>query len=587
MKKRKHHITTTGKRILAFLPFYLFTFVPIPVQAQDISQIAKSDPLIITGAVGTNNTWYHSSMGNGYASPLSNTVWANLNISAYGFSMPFSFYYSNNNTSFSYPHFSFNLSPRYKNWIGHVGRSTMPFSSYVMNMSFNGVGLEYRGSRWRAGAFYGELRKAVNDNPENPNARQPQYKRIGWGFYAGVGGGRHSVDFYLLRAYDRPNSVDEYWRNYIRPQENIVFGVRARTSPLRWLSLNGNLALSAFTSDTRAEKIGDNQLERWDKIFDAKYTSLARIAGDANVTLTFKNFRTSVFYRMIQPDYTSMGLYYMSNNYHALGINTTATLFKRLSLSASFSGQEDNISNKQMYTTRGFVYNANVSLPLAQNFYLSAGYNGYLQTQGDGRYRVNDTTRVHRVMNSVYVTPSLSIPGQTIDHMFSLSGNYSENRDLNRFATGQSDVKTIAAGLSHSMSVKPWEMQFTTSLNHQQSEGYETRYTSDILSLSAARAFLKEKNLNVSATASLCYNDVRDQHRMLSAGADISVGYVLNKVHVFSYSAGFNKYSDVNISDDELSHRTTEINMSLNYTYTFTLLEMKRKGEKTEKKNKK
>ena len=28
--------------------------------AQDISQIAQSDPLIITGVIGTNNTYYHS-----------------------------------------------------------------------------------------------------------------------------------------------------------------------------------------------------------------------------------------------------------------------------------------------------------------------------------------------------------------------------------------------------------------------------------------------------------------------------------------------------------------------------------------------
>ena len=42
----------------------LLTALTLTVQAQDISQIAKSDPLIITGAVGTQNTYYHSSIGN-------------------------------------------------------------------------------------------------------------------------------------------------------------------------------------------------------------------------------------------------------------------------------------------------------------------------------------------------------------------------------------------------------------------------------------------------------------------------------------------------------------------------------------------
>ena len=58
--------------------------------AQNITEIAKSDPLIITGSVGTQNTYFHSTAGSAYASPLSNTLFLNLNISMYGFNMPFS-----------------------------------------------------------------------------------------------------------------------------------------------------------------------------------------------------------------------------------------------------------------------------------------------------------------------------------------------------------------------------------------------------------------------------------------------------------------------------------------------------------------
>ena len=138
--------------------------------AQDISQIAKSDPLVITGAVGTQNTYYYSSVGDGYSSPLSNMLFVNMNISVYGFSMPFSLYYSNDNLSFNYPHLSFNLNPRYKNWTGYVGRGSMAFSQYVMDMSFNGLGVEYDdGKRWRFGAFYGQLRKAINEYKKHPD----------------------------------------------------------------------------------------------------------------------------------------------------------------------------------------------------------------------------------------------------------------------------------------------------------------------------------------------------------------------------------------------------------------------------------
>lgn len=557
---------------------------PVGVSAQTLTQnsistIAKSDPLIITGAIGTQNTFYHSSVGDGYRSPWANSLYANLNVSVYGISMPFAFYYSNDNSSFSYPHFSFHIDPNYKNWRGHFGRSTMSMSSYIMNMSFNGIGLEYNSSKMRFGAFYGELRNAINDDPTDPSARQPQYRRLGWGFKAGYGSSRSYIDLFLLRAYDQSSSVAPEWQQRIRPQDNVAIALRGGLGLTKWLSLRGNLSFSAFSSDKQAERIHSTELDRWDKVFSARYSSLMRIATDVSANLSLRNFNTSVIYRMVQPDYTTLGLYYTANNFQSLGINASTTLFKKIALMASFSGQEDNITRNQLYTTRGFVYNASASTQLSENLQLSAGYNGYRQVQSDGKAAVNDTTRINRRMNSLYVTPSYVIEGERMSNVISLTGSWTENKDLNRFATGQSDVKTLAMGLSHTLEMKPWEMSFTTALSHQQSDGYQTRYTSDVLSLGTGRAFLKDKSLNTSATLSLCYNDIRDQQKNLSIGAYLTAGYTLKKVHAFTMSASFNKYSDTNISDDRSNRGTTEITASLGYTYTFSLLHLAKKSK--------
>jgi len=543
-----------------------------------IATIAKSDPLIITGAIGTQNTYYNSSMGGGYRSPWSNSLYANLDISVYGISMPFAFYYSNDNSSFSFPHFSFHIDPTYKNWRGHFGRSSMNLSSYIMNMSFNGIGLEYNG-KLRFGAFYGELRNAINDDPTDPAARKPQYRRMGWGFKLGYGSGLHYLDVCLLRAYDRLNSVDSYWQDRINPQENIAVAVRGGLGISKWLTLNGNLAFTAFSSDTRAERVHSDNLDRWDKIFEARYTSLMRIAADVSANLNLKNFNTSIYYKMVQPDYTTLGLYYTSNNFQSLGINASTMLFGKVSLSANFSGQEDNITRNQLFTTRGFVYSANASTNLGK-LSMSAGYNGYRQVQSDGKAHVNDTTRVNRVMHSFYFTPSYTIEGENVNNIFSFSTSYTQNKDLNIFATGESDVKCLALGLSHALDVKSIEMTFSTSLSHQQSEGYQTRYTSEVLSFGTGRSFLKDKQLTTSVNANLCYNKIENMQKMLSIGMDFSANYTLAKVHNFTLGCGFNKYSDTNISADRSSMGTSEFTASLGYTYTFTLLEIKRKAEK-------
>lgn len=555
-----------------------------PLCAQNIAEIAKSDPLIISGAVGTQNTYRYSSVGNGYGSPMSNTVYANLNISLYGFSMPFSLYYSNDNLSFNYPQISFNLTPRYKNWVGHLGQSSMAMSTYVMNMSFNGVGLEYDSEKIRVGAFYGRLRNAINGDPTDPFARTPQYKRMGWGFKVGYGSGDHYIDLYLLRAYDCENSIDELWRQQLSPQENIVVGLKGRVTPFKWLSFTANAATTVFNTDLRAPNVPVKT--DFDDVFDVKYSSLMRFAGDLSANINVKGVNASISYRLVQPDYTSLGTYYMTNNYHSLGLTLGTTLFNKVSLSGTFSGQADNLSGEQLYTTCGYVYAANASTRLGNHFTLTAGYNGYLQTQRDGARAVNDTTRVHRIMSSFSLTPSYNYETELLGHNVSLSANFTSNEDLNKFATGESDVKTRALGLSYNIDVKPIETDFTLTYSHQESKGFKTKYISDVASLGTSRSFLKEKNLNLSASVSLCYNEVERQSKSLSLGADMAASYNLKKVHMFSASAAFNKYGDVNITKVRSKLDCTDITVSLNYTYTFTLLAIKSKANREKESSK-
>lgn len=559
-------------------------FAGRPVNAQDIQQIGKSDPLIITGSIGTQNTYYHSSMGTGYMSPLSNTVFANLNISIYGFSMPFSLYYSNNNLDFSYPQLSFNLTPRYKNFTGHFGQSSIPFSNYILNMSFNGVGLEYRGKRFRTAAFYGVLRRAINDDPTDPSSRNPQYKRYGWGFTAGYGNDRHSIDLYLLRAYDSPGSIDEAWQERIRPQENLLVGIKGRVSPFKWMSFSVNAATSAFTADRESPKVTGGDATRWDKIFEAKYTSSLRFAGDATLGLNFKGLNIGLYYKIIQPDYTSLGTYYTSNNYQSLGANISTVLFRKLSLSANFSSQSDNLNKKQQYTTDGYVYSATASMSLGRNFTISGMYNGYLQNQRDGSVVVNDTIRVHRILHSASIMPTYNIIGKDLDHTISLSGNFTQNKDLNKFSIGQSDVKTMALGAAYNMNVKPWATNFGFNFSHQQTKGFSSEFRSDVASLSTGRSFLKDNNLNLGLTLSAVYNEIKHQSKSLSMALDFSAGYTLAKAHVFSFAAQFSKAGDVNIEKTRSSLDATDIRLSLNYVYTFTLLEIKRKNKEGAKK---
>ena len=549
------------------------------ISQQTISNISKSDPLIITGAIGTSNHYYHSS-GFQYSSPFASSAWASMNISLYGISMPVAFYYTNSEFSFNYPHISFNLNPSYKNWQGYIGQSTMQFSSYIMNMSFNGIGIEYKGDKGlRFGAFYGRLRNAINDDPEDLDARLPQYRRTAWGFKVGYGSGANSIDLYVMRAWDTESSVREYWRSRISPEENLLVGLRGTTRLTKWLGISANVATSLFTTDNRVDNVDSRKLEDWDKVFDVKYTSSMRFAGDVSANITLKGLNTSIFYRIVQPEYRSMGAFYMSNNYQSLGISANTHLFHKVSLGGNFSLQSDNLSKEQLYTNKGFVYSANASTRIGQ-VGLSARYSGYQQKQYDGSIRVNDSTRVHRIMHSIGGSATYSLQRDILTHTFTISGGYNMNKDLNKFATGVSDVKTISGAATYNVRVEPWNTDFAGTLNHQQSIGYDRKYTSDILSLTTVRTFFEENQLNVSATLNVCYNRLEKMRENMSLGGDMQIGWTLNKVHNFSLSGGIARSNDVNITDNESMYNVTEVNVGLNYTYTFSLFELKRKAKK-------
>lgn len=571
----------------AIIAALLVMGVTFNASAFDIATIAQSDPLVITGSVGTQNTYYHSSSGNGYSSPFSSSIYANLNINVYGIAMPFSFYYNTDNVSFSHPQFSFNISPTYKGFTLHLGKRSMQFSNYVFNIPFNGIGLEYQrpggNGGLRLGAFYGTLKNAINYSPDEVSVATPAYRRTGWGFKVGYGSSKNYFDFYLFRAQDHQTSIDEYWWDRVTAQENIVLGLKGRWQIAKPLALTANVAASIFSTDMTAQKVESEETEKWDGIYDVRYSSMMRWAGDVNLTANFKPISFALTYKMVQPDYMSLGVSYMSNNYHSLGLSANTRIGK-LNLGGNFSAQSDNLSNEQLYTTKGFVYSANAALPINEKFNVTAGYNGYLQRQYDGVAVVNDTTRINRRMNSFTLTPNFNTSNETLAHSVSLSGNFSENKDMSLISEGKSDVTTFAAGANYSLTVLPIETSFGLNYSYQNSNGYDTKYSTSVYSLSATKALLKEKNLTLSASISLVDNRM-DVSKNLSVGGNLSAGYTLAGVHNFSLSASYNKYANTNfVAEGYARDNGYDLSCSLSYNYSFTAFSITRNKDKNAKK---
>lgn len=548
---------------------------------ETIKTVRESDPLIISGAIGTQSTFYHSS-NMASASPLTASAYANLNISVYGITMPFSFYYATDNSSFSYPQLAFSLTPTWRGWTLLLGERSMQFSPYVYNMPFEGVGIEYQGqgrfSRMRFGTFYGVLRKAVNDDPEDPSARTPQYRRTGWGVKVGYGSSRNYLDLFLFRAQDHRSSIDEVWYDKLNAKENLSLGMRGRLGLGRHLDLSGNLAGSLYSTDITAEEVLLDKSTLISKLIQTRYTNNFRLAGDVALGAHWEHLSANLQYKQVQPDYTTLGVSFLTSNYESYSAAMSGN-FGKVTLSGSIACQNDNLDGQQLMTTRANVYSGDATWQVTGRLNLSAAYSGYHQLQEDGTSHAADSVRTDRRMNSFTLCPVYQFSRSGMHHSLSLTGNYTNNEDLSPRATGDTDTRTLAMGLGYNVGIQKLHTNLSTNASYQSTDGYNTNYQTALYALTASRSFLKEQNLTASATVSLTDNQMEGESHNLSAGGLMQLTYTLLKAHHFSISASYNRYVNTSFVTTGYNDTSDNLRVSASYNYTFQALHIGRKGE--------
>ena len=221
------------KRCILYLNLLCLTLLfglPLTSMAQDSERQTIIDPLTLSGSVGTQLTSSWNNADLHYNSPFSAIAYANMTFNVYGVSVPMSLNWINVSAeqfTFPKPTFTINFRPTWKRFTLHVGTSCMNFSNYTYNgISFDGVGLEYRGKKFRFGGFYGNFDHATTFRTQldDRDAIQflsdsllglnnvayttfPQFKRKAYAAHVAIGSMRNYVDISLLHAGDDLNSL--------------------------------------------------------------------------------------------------------------------------------------------------------------------------------------------------------------------------------------------------------------------------------------------------------------------------------------------------------------------------------------------
>lgn len=598
------HIYSVKQRKLSFLllAFLLISFHCLQGQGirDKINEIKNADPFAISGTVGAGTGVSYNSNHPG-STPFSANIYASINLSFYSFQLPFSFYFANNTTSFTYPQlptFHLGFMPTWRNWKFHIGHSSMHFSNYTYSgLTFLGLGAEYQGKKFRMGVFGGHLQQATRIKGYDdrsafqqladsllglnvPEAELPQYRRDAVGFRVGGGNERNFIDFSFLKAKDAIKSLPQIWQDSLPPRDNITLGLSGRFAIKKWFAFTANLGASLYTMDIRDTLAGslredekvDKLLQKTEWLLAVRNNTTLRFAGDASMNFMARSFSASLTYRFIQPGYVSLGASNFNQNAHSIGAVINTSLFKGHSnISAVGYFQRDNLNKKQMYTNQVATYAINWTNNIGSHFNLGLNYNGIKQDQYDGTYLVPDSLRINQIIHTLSVAPSINFE-RTYAHTINLNFNYVQNKNLNKLSPNPMNVKTMTVGIGYGIDFDAIRLGFDCGYDFSMSSSEYAKYDAHTLNVGLRYKILKKEKTNwtLSYNGSFGYNI----QKMEGASNDFSISnsigsnFSYKSAHTASLYLSLSNFNDREIIGQRI-RSTLDCRFTLAYSYAF------------------
>lgn len=395
---------------------------------QDLTAIGSSKPVSVRGSFSSTNIFYHSFGVGARRDPFSYFLSGSLNIFLYGWDIPFSVNYSNQQANFYQPFNQYGLSPTYKWMTAHLGWRSMNFSSYTLaGHTFLGAGVEMNPSIWRIAAMYGRLNKAVEYDTINEHIL-PVYERYGTGFKIGIGSTTDFVDLVVFKAQDDPSSIaSPPAKLSVLPGENLVLGVNVAKRIIKRVALSGEWASSAYTRNSHADIDTLHYIGIYSCVgglFTPRASSTYYQAFKSTITYTGNQYSINSSYEYVEPGYQTMGAYFFNNDIENVTIGANTQLFQKLSVGGNVGIQRNNLNNNQINEQKRLISSFNLNYSPSELWNLSGSYSNF--TTNSRR-----AARLNEIINS---TDTLQLEFVQITDNANFSAGYSGKQGENTYA---------------------------------------------------------------------------------------------------------------------------------------------------------
>ena len=551
--------------------------------SQNLESIGKENPLTVSGGVSVNQIFYANNGLDSRRDPYSFFASGNINFDLYGWSVPLSFAYSNQQVSFQQPFNQYSVNPTYK-WItGHLGFTNMNFSPYTLGgHNFLGAGVEARPGKWQVSAMYGRLLAPVQPDSTSETRGIPSFRRMGWGVKAGYADGQDQLHFILFNAKDDVNSIDYVPEEEdILPEENLVVSLIGSKKLFDRVVLNSEYAISGITRDTRTEAISPEEYRFFNNVgglFQPRISTGYYNAFNSGINYQADAFTVGVGLERIDPGYRTLGAYFFNNDLINYTVNAATSIFSgKVNLAGNIGLQKDNLDGEKVSTMERTVGSINVGYAASEKLNISTSYSNFTSfTNVRSQFvDINQLTPYDNLdtLDFTQISQNASVNGSYIlqsseERRQNLNVNFSfqDAADQQGGVEQNSGSQFYLMNASYSLSLVPKNMTISGSFNYNENKALNNNTRTLGPTLAINQSFF-DKTLR--ATLSSSYNS--------SFSNGDNTANILNVRSSGSYS--IKKKHNINLGLVMVNRQSrresatsdfTEFTATLGYSYNFS-----------------
>lgn len=541
------------------------------LSAQDLGNLKKNKPLQISGNLGLGGMYTAAQGIEARRTPFSWYVNGSPTLNLYGITIPFSFVWSEQERSFSQPFNKYGASPYYKWAKLHLGYRNVYYSDYTLSgATFLGGGFDLKPGKFRLGAVYGKFRnKSVesNENRSRYSYLLPSYERWGYGVKVGYGKGPNTTDLIFFRAKDKvDNSVTPLADSVgIKPMENVAFGIKSKYTFLKKLDLDVDMAASLVTLDSR---INDSSFSEEipgviGNFIKINQSTVPYLAGRIALSYSLKKARIKAEYKRVDPEYQSLGSFYINNDLEQYSLSTNINLFKnKVNVNGSYGIRTNNLLNDLHATSINKIASIFLAINPKPSYGISLNYSNYGTDLSSGQIQLNDSILFSMVNQSMGGNIRYTKSKMDVSHNIILNVQFQNLLDNNIITRQNTESESFITNLNYNYGQGKRGLSIGGGITYSNVKNYLTTFQLLGPSLHFRKKVKKKKvNFGVNSSYQIKINDNSQEGSIVNVGGNI--GYTPFKKHTFSLSlnALFNNTSNSSI------YSFNEQRVNLRYTY--------------------